>query len=351
MGERIAVPEEHLQAIASAAAFLHGAREQELYEPLKSAFEYLTHQTAQAEHGSAADVFLRRASLLIGYLRADDTKQRAKACDDLLRACESFAARPAQPAEAEPHASMCRCLPCLSMRGEQPTECELTAMRLSRDIQEIMGGEAELAEAAMRERRAAAAGASALSGVHYSAQAHPSPDTEQSYTDGGRNMFYEGLFEGETRDDQQRRIAGAKALEMAEAAADTEHPEDRCQHCGGANVVWFVDNATWNRVMPNDGIVCPTCFARRADELGEDVTRWELRADTRDTVQHTEQQRRAAVRYQWLRVDPRGRHTINGGIPWPVVVEMRSGMPSMIACFEENLDHAIDAAIETEGQS
>ena len=31
-------------------------------------------------------------------------------------------------------------------------------------------------------------------------------NNEQSYTDGGRNPYYEGLFDGETEADRERRI-------------------------------------------------------------------------------------------------------------------------------------------------
>lgn len=36
--------------------------------------------------------------------------------------------------------------------------------------------------------------------------------------------------------------------------------DTRCQRCGLRNPVWWADNADWNRLMPNDGVLCPTCY-------------------------------------------------------------------------------------------
>lgn len=61
---------------------------------------------------------------------------------------------------------------------------------------------------------------------------------------------------------------------LARALADPpakpeEHPETICQDCHGPNIVWFVDNETWNRVMGGDGgIICPVCFVKRAESVG-----------------------------------------------------------------------------------
>jgi len=52
-------------------------------------------------------------------------------------------------------------------------------------------------------------------------------------------------------------------------AGETEHPEMWCGDCGRPNVIWFAPNKLWDQVMgsPN-GIVCPACFAIRADRAG-----------------------------------------------------------------------------------
>lgn len=56
--------------------------------------------------------------------------------------------------------------------------------------------------------------------------------------------------------------------------------------CGHPNPVWWVDSRLWNEVMGGDrdaeasGVVCPTCFARFADEYFANtvwrVTGWRL---------------------------------------------------------------------------
>jgi hypothetical protein len=49
-----------------------------------------------------------------------------------------------------------------------------------------------------------------------------------------------------------------------------------CQACGGPNIVWFVANDLWNRVMPDEGgILCPVCFALAAERHGL-ATRWKV---------------------------------------------------------------------------
>jgi hypothetical protein len=56
-----------------------------------------------------------------------------------------------------------------------------------------------------------------------------------------------------------------------------EHPEDRCNRCGGQNIAWSAPSPLWNQVMRggdingteiHDGIICPTCFAVLAQEAG-----------------------------------------------------------------------------------
>jgi hypothetical protein len=48
--------------------------------------------------------------------------------------------------------------------------------------------------------------------------------------------------------------------------------DERCQSCGRPNPVWFTDNDVWNTVMPDDGILCPTCFMLKADDaMGQPI--------------------------------------------------------------------------------
>ncbi len=55
------------------------------------------------------------------------------------------------------------------------------------------------------------------------------------------------------------------------------HPEDFCQECGRPNIVWFAPNELWNKIVgSSDGILCPTCFAKRAEKItGKIVWRFE----------------------------------------------------------------------------
>lgn len=45
--------------------------------------------------------------------------------------------------------------------------------------------------------------------------------------------------------------------------------EEKCKACGGDNPVWSANNELWNKVngSPN-GILCPTCFVKMANEAG-----------------------------------------------------------------------------------
>lgn len=47
-------------------------------------------------------------------------------------------------------------------------------------------------------------------------------------------------------------------------------PTDRpCQDCDGVNVSWWIENRLWMAVMETKkGILCPTCFVRRAQAMG-----------------------------------------------------------------------------------
>lgn len=55
------------------------------------------------------------------------------------------------------------------------------------------------------------------------------------------------------------------------------HPETYCHRCGRPNVrAWYAPGDLWNQVMPDDGIVCPQCFAVQAERVLGDVTGWRL---------------------------------------------------------------------------
>jgi hypothetical protein len=40
----------------------------------------------------------------------------------------------------------------------------------------------------------------------------------------------------------------------------SDHPEDRCQRCGGHNIAWSIDSDRFNTAVNRSEIVCPTCF-------------------------------------------------------------------------------------------
>lgn len=56
----------------------------------------------------------------------------------------------------------------------------------------------------------------------------------------------------------------------------------RCQSCGRPNVIWYADNETWNRVMPDDGVLCIPCFIARAEPVlaGQGLVAWGLFSDS-----------------------------------------------------------------------
>ena len=55
------------------------------------------------------------------------------------------------------------------------------------------------------------------------------------------------------------------------------HGDGPCEDCGTAeNIIWFTDNVFWNAVMPNDGILCILCFAKRAEAVGYRPQSWRV---------------------------------------------------------------------------
>lgn len=74
-----------------------------------------------------------------------------------------------------------------------------------------------------------------------------------------------------------------------------------CRDCGTPdNIIWFTDNAFWNRVMGGlgtrddpGGIVCIPCFVTRADAAGF-ATHWRLQPDWHWETKAERAARRAA---------------------------------------------------------
>lgn len=58
------------------------------------------------------------------------------------------------------------------------------------------------------------------------------------------------------------------------------HPEDICDDCGRANVVWFAPSPLWNIVARRpdgtDPMLCPTCFIHRANKAGQGHQAWKI---------------------------------------------------------------------------
>ena len=74
----------------------------------------------------------------------------------------------------------------------------------------------------------------------------------------------------------------ARGLELPDAFVMRHgaivHPEAFCQECGRPNCTWHIDSETWNKVMPDDGIVCPVCFVEKAEAMGITPPSWRLSA-------------------------------------------------------------------------
>lgn len=82
----------------------------------------------------------------------------------------------------------------------------------------------------------------------------------------------EGYRMGEHCDDIAKRIRSGEPAEITARPVVAEEPEarawepadgdKRCQECGRENPVWWADNDDWNAIMPDDGVLCPTCYHR-----------------------------------------------------------------------------------------
>lgn len=52
-------------------------------------------------------------------------------------------------------------------------------------------------------------------------------------------------------------------LRQIDSLARPWRPQDgdtRCQECGSRNPVWWANNDDWNRLLPDDGVLCPSCY-------------------------------------------------------------------------------------------
>lgn len=96
---------------------------------------------------------------------------------------------------------------------------------------------------------------------------------------------------------------------MIQLGVALPHPERHCGRCRGPNVSWTAPSPLWNQVMRGGdinapelfgGIVCPTCFARTAEERGI-AFGWRLNAtDVRVELATTTPSGRVWDAHQWL---------------------------------------------------
>jgi hypothetical protein len=81
-------------------------------------------------------------------------------------------------------------------------------------------------------------------------------------------------------------------------------PEDgdtRCQGCGRPNIIWYTDSELWNRVMPDDGVLCLGCFIHRAEAFIGVGSVWYL---GHESIPVSDEFRRGMSAGQAIRVTP-----------------------------------------------
>jgi len=76
------------------------------------------------------------------------------------------------------------------------------------------------------------------------------------------------------------KAARSLAYEIDRLTGKDDHPEHRCERCGGRNIVWYADNAVWNKIVrahfEKEPMLCPLCLAELAEEQGDAPTAWRL---------------------------------------------------------------------------
>lgn len=103
-------------------------------------------------------------------------------------------------------------------------------------------------------------------------------NTTRSYSVNGRAM---SAAEFAPHASQAIDRLAAENAELRAAIAAVVHPnrdderdirpwqpgdgDKRCQSCGAPNIIWYTDHDLWNRVMPDDGVLCIGCFIHRAE--------------------------------------------------------------------------------------
>jgi hypothetical protein len=67
-------------------------------------------------------------------------------------------------------------------------------------------------------------------------------------------------------------------------SVSADHPESRCEQCGGRNLSWFTSSDRWRAAngWPDnyrDGILCPACFVERWEKATGLRAVWRLMPD------------------------------------------------------------------------
>jgi hypothetical protein len=113
------------------------------------------------------------------------------------------------------------------------------------------------------------------------------------------------------------------------AVIERGHPEATCEDCGGSNVVWFAPNGIWNRVCRPEGyerdpMLCPRCFAIRANRLGI-CGAWKMVLENTAAVEADAQPARAGsaenLSSHWCPACGGVGHNAVESVPWGAVRE------------------------------
>lgn len=63
---------------------------------------------------------------------------------------------------------------------------------------------------------------------------------------------------------------------LGKLEGNDEHPENRCERCGGRNICWFTASEIWNAHSDGANILCPICFVAAAESAGISHSAWQL---------------------------------------------------------------------------
>lgn len=73
------------------------------------------------------------------------------------------------------------------------------------------------------------------------------------------------------------KLIAAEVKKLLKLVGDKDHPEHYCHICGGKNIVWYVVNELWNKVVADLSLICcPLCFVKLAEKKGLKPTAWRL---------------------------------------------------------------------------